>query len=326
MKISTFRRACFGAASALALMAGAAAAAPERPECVAPAQPGGGFDLTCRIAAEALESQLPTPMQVTFLPGGIGAVAFNQFNTTRTDDPNAIVAFSTGSLLNIATGKYGEFTQEDVRWVAAAGTDYGAVIVKADSEFETLQDVMDAFAADPGSVVTGAGGSVGSQDWMKAALLVQAAGADPRAMRYVAFDGGGESIAGLLGGSIQIYTGDVAEMVPHLEAGTMRILGIMSAERLPAPFAEIPTVTEQGWEIEWPILRGFYMGKDVSDEDYNAYVEMFEAAYETPEFAELQAERGLFPLNMAGEEFHSSVLERTERLQGLAQEFGLIQE
>ena len=73
----------------------------DRPECVAPAQPGGGFDLTCRIAQRGLEGALSNPVQVTFMPGGIGAVAINMFNTTRTDDPNAIVAFSSGSLLNM---------------------------------------------------------------------------------------------------------------------------------------------------------------------------------------------------------------------------------
>ena len=85
------------------------------------AQPGGGFDLTCRVAQSGLEKQFSTPMQVSFMPGGIGAVAINLFNTTRTDDPNAIVAFSSGSLLNMATGKYGEWGADDVRFLATAG-------------------------------------------------------------------------------------------------------------------------------------------------------------------------------------------------------------
>ena len=79
----------------------------DSPECIAPANPGGGFDLTCRIAESGLGNAHGRPIRVTFMPGGIGAVAFNLFNTTRTDDGNAIVAFSSGSLLNIATGKYG---------------------------------------------------------------------------------------------------------------------------------------------------------------------------------------------------------------------------
>ncbi|MEZ5449364.1 MAG: tripartite tricarboxylate transporter substrate-binding protein [Thiolinea sp.] len=252
-------------AAALFTLPAFSVAAPDKPECVAPAKPGGGFDLTCRIVQTSMTEAgaMEQPMQVTFMPGGIGAVAYNMFNTTRTDDPNAIVAFSSGSLLNIATGKYGEWTENDARFLATAGTDYGAVVVKADSPFQSLKDVMEALKKDPQSIVIGAGGSVGSQDWMKAALLMKSEDIDPKSMRYVAFDGGGESIAALLGDNIQVYTGDMAEMVAHLDAGEMRILAVMAEERLPEPFAEVPTAKEQGYDVEWPILRG-YMGKDVS--------------------------------------------------------------
>ena len=295
------------------------------PECIAPAQPGGGFDLTCRVAQTGLEPQLSEPMQVTFMPGGIGAVAFNLFNTTRPDDGSAIVAFSTGSLLNIITGKYGDYSADDVRWVATAGADFGAVVVRADSEYETLSQLMEDLGEDPSSVVVGAGGSVGSQDWMKGALLLREAGAKPMDMRYVAFDGGGDAIAALLGGSIGVYTGDVGEMVPHLESGQMRILAVLSPERLDAPFDQIPTAMEQGYDVEWTILRGFYMGGDVSDEDYQAWVDAFKAVYGTEQWAQVQEERGLLPLNMAGEELQQSIETRVETLREIATEAGLIQ-
>lgn len=294
-----------------------------QPECIAPAQPGGGFDLTCRIAQQGLAPQLGEPLAVTFMPGGIGAVAFNLMNTTRTDDANAIVAFSTGSILNLVTGKYGQWSVDDARWVATAGADFGAVIVKADSPYQTLDDLMKDIKADPSSVVVGAGGSVGSQDWMKAALLLRAVGADPRKMRYVAFDGGGEAIAGLLGGAIQVYTGDVAEMTAHLD-GSMRILAVLSDERLDAPFAEVPTAKEQGYDAVWRILRGYYMGKDVPDEDYQAWVDLFEKAHGTDEFKKIQAEKGLLPLGLSGTEFEAAVREQAESLRGIAEESGLI--
>ena len=307
-------------------MSGTAAMAEiTRPECIAPANPGGGFDLTCRVAQAGLAEQIKEPMQVTFMPGGIGAVAYNLFNTTRTDDPNAIVAFSSGSLLNIATGKYGEWTENDVRWLASAGTDYGAVVVKADSPFQTLADVMNAAKADPASIVFGAGGSVGSQDWMKAAILLRAAGADPRAMRYVAFDGGGESIAALLGGSIQVYTGDVAEQAAHIGAGTMRVLAALSPERLGPPYDSFPTAREQGFDVVWPIVRGYYVGKNVSDADYDAWVAAFNAAYATETFTKNQAEKGLLPYNKAGAEFAAEMKAGVENMRNIAREAGLIQ-
>ncbi|MGR3591818.1 MAG: Bug family tripartite tricarboxylate transporter substrate binding protein [Limimaricola soesokkakensis] len=295
-----------------------------KPECVAPANPGGGFDLTCRVAQKGLDPHVDAPIQVTFMPGGIGAVAYNMFNTTRTDDASAIVAFSTGSLLNIVTGKYGEFTEDDVRWVGTAGADFGAVVVRSDSEYQDLAGLMEDLGGDPSSVVVGAGGSVGSQDWMKGALLVRETGASPMDMRYVAFDGGGDAIAALLGGSIEVYMGDVGEMVSHLKSGQMRILAVMSPERLDEPFAEIPTAIEQGFDLEWTIMRGFYMGGEVSDADYQKWVDAFEAAYATPEWAEIQKAQGLLPLNLAGEALEQSIDERVARLRGIATEAGLI--
>jgi hypothetical protein len=90
------------------------------------------------------------------------------------------VAFSGGSLLNLAQGKFGRYNENDVRWLAAVGADYGAVIVADNSPFKSLKDVMAAVKADPAKVVFGAGGTVGSQDWMKAALTAKAAGREPQ--------------------------------------------------------------------------------------------------------------------------------------------------
>ena len=320
-----FARLMTSAAIAATLAAPALAQGIDNPECVAPAQPGGGFDLTCRVAQNGLDQVVEDPIQVTFMPGGIGAVAYSMFNTTRTDDPSAIVAFSTGSILNVVTGKYGEWTIDDARWVATAGADVGAVVVKADSPYETLEQLMADLEADPSQVVLGAGGSVGSQDWVKAALLLDAVDGDVSALRYVAFDGGGDAMAALLGGSIAVYTGDVGELSSQLEAGTVRVLAVMSPERLSEPFAELPTTYEQGYEVDWTILRGFYMGKDASDEAYDAWVSAFEEAYGSDHWAETVKRLGLLPLDMAGEELEASVRERAEQLRAIASEAGLIQ-
>ena len=313
-------------AIAAALLAAPAAAqeALESPECIAPAQPGGGFDLTCRVLQEGFAEVVEDPIQVTFLPGGSGAVAINVFNTTRTDDPSAVVAFSTGSLLNMVTGKFGQWGPEDVRYVGTVGADFGAVVVRADSEWQTLDDLMATLEEDLGSVVFGSGGSVGSQDWMKGAILLDTAGMDAKDIRYVAFDGGGEAIAALMGGSTDVFFADMGEMVPHIDAGETRILASLSPERLPAPFEDVPTAIELGYDAEYTIMRGFYVGKDVSDEAYQTWVDTFREAYETETFQRVQAEKGLLPLNIAGDELNAQIDERVERLRGMAQRAGLI--
>ena len=297
----------------------------EDPECIAPAQPGGGFDLTCRVAQEGFQEILTEPLQVSFLPGGSGAVAINVFNTTRTDDPGAIVAFSTGSLLNMVTGKFGQWGPDDVQYVGTVGADFGAVVVRADSEWQTLDDLIATLQEDLGSVVFGSGGSVGSQDWMKGAILLDTVGLDAKDIRYVAFDGGGEAIAALLGGSTQVFFADMGEMVPHVDAGQMRILATLSPERLPAPFEDVPTAIELGYDAEYTIMRGFYVGKDVPQEDYDKWVEVFRAAYDNENFRQVQKEKGLLPLDIAGEELKAQIDDRVERLRGLAQRAGLIE-
>ncbi len=104
-----------------------------------------------------------------------------------------------GSLLNLSQGKFGRYGVDDVRWLASVGTDYGMIAVRADSPWKTLKDLMTAMEKDPNSVVIGAGASIGSQDWMKSALLAQKANVDPHKMRYVAFEGGGDAGDGING-------------------------------------------------------------------------------------------------------------------------------
>jgi putative tricarboxylic transport membrane protein len=256
----------------LACAAGAAAAGPlDKTECIAPAKPGGGFDLTCKLAQGALTDGkfIASPMRVSYMPGGIGAVAYNAVVAQRPAEANTIVAFSGGSLLNLAQGKFGRYSESDVRWLAGVGTDYGAVIVAEASPLKSLADLVAAVKADPTKVVFGAGGTVGSQDWMKAALTAKAAGLDPKSMRFVAFEGGGEAITALQGGHVQVYSGDASEAEEQIKAGArIRVLAVMSDKRLEGSLAKVPTAREQGMDIEWPIIRGFYVGPKVSDADY----------------------------------------------------------
>jgi len=301
--------------------------APKRPECIAPAQPGGGFDLTCRLAQSGLKESkaLTSPLRIVYMPGGIGAVAYNNIVAKRPNDGGAIVAFSGGSLLNLAQGKFGQYNVNDVRWLASVGADYGAALVREDSPFKTLDDLMQALKKDPASVVFGAGGTVGSQDWMKAALTAQAAGVDFRRMRFVAFEGGGEGITALRGGHVQAYMGDAAEAVSILEGGTpVRVLAIYHNERLPGRLADVPTAKEQGYDIEWPIVRGFYMGPKVSDAEYQWWVDAFDRTMSTPEFEKLQAQQGLFPLKLTGKALDDFVKERVRHYEKLAESFGLL--
>ena len=314
------------AALAATLAFGAAQAAPTKPECIAPAKPGGGFDLTCKLVQSALQEgkHLDAPMRITYMPGGIGAVAYNTVIANRPAEGGTIVAFSGGSILNLALGKFGKYTEQDVKWVAAVGVDYGAVIVRADAPYQNLKDLIEATRANPGKVVYGAGGSVGSQDWMKSALIAREAGVNYKSMRYVAFEGGGEAITALMGGHVQAYTGDASEVAAHLKGGRVRVLAVLAPERLPGELAAIPTAIEQGYKVDWTIARGYYVGPKVADADYRWWIASFDKMLASPEFDKLRTERGLFPFNLTGDKLAQYVSQEVKRYNELAREFGLV--
>ncbi|TBU72057.1 tricarboxylic transporter [Pseudomonas daroniae] len=315
-------------ASCLLVAGQALADEPRRPECIAPAAPGGGFDLTCKLAQSALvESKLlKSPMRVTYMPGGVGAVAYNAVVAQRPADAGTITAFSSGSLLNLAQGKFGRFDENAVKWLAGIGTSYGALAVRNDSPYKTLDDLVKALKENPGKVVIGSGGTVGSQDWMQTALIARAAGIDPRELRYVAMEGGGELATALLGGHIQVASTDIADSVPHIESGDMRILAVFSEERLPGDVvASIPTAKEQGFDVVWPVIRGFYLGPKVSDEAYTWWKNSFDQLLASEDFAKLREQRELYPFAMTGDELDGYVKKQVAQYKELAKEFGLIQ-
>lgn len=299
--------------------------APSRTECIAPAKPGGGFDLTCKLIQVSLmeTGAIEKPMRVTYMPGGVGAVAYNAIVAQRPAEAGTVVAFSGGSLLNLSQGKFGRYGVDDVRWLASVGTDYGMIAVRQDAPWKTLKDLLTAMEKDPNSVVIGAGASIGSQDWMKSALLTQKANVDPHKMRYVAFEGGGEPVTALMGNHVQVVSGDLSEMVPYLSGDKIRVLAVFSDERLPGQLANVPTAKEQGYDLVWPIIRGFYVGPKVSDAEYQWWVDAFNKLQQTDEFKKQRDLRGLFEFNMSGKQLDDYVKKQVTDYREQAKAFGL---
>jgi putative tricarboxylic transport membrane protein len=301
-------------------------AASERCECIVPAKPGGGFDLTCRLALSGFQASgvLKNSCRVSYMPGGIGAVAYNAVVAQRPAEGRTIVAFSSGSLLNLAQGKFGKYNENDVRWVAAIGADHGVITVRADSAFSTLGDLMQALKREPARVIFGAGGTIGSQDWIKSALIARAAGLHHKSLRFVAFEGGGEAFTALLAGHVQVVPGDASEVLSELRDSKVRVLAVLSEERLPGALKDIPTAKEQGYDLSWSTIRGVYMGPKVTDSDYRFWTNAFAQILPTGEFAALRADRGLYFFALTGAALESYVKKAVREYTTLAKEFGLV--
>ena len=300
--------------------------APSRPECIAPAKPGGGFDLTCKLAQAGLKDTglLEDPMRVTYMPGGVGAVAYNKIVANDRANNDAIIAFSTGSILNLSQGKFGKFTEKDVKWLAAVGTDYGAIAVNADSPIKDLAGLVAELKSNPKAVSFAAGGSVGGQDWMQTAILAKAVGVNPSDMTYVAMEGGGEAITAVMGNHVTVVSAGIAEIMPQATAGKLRVLAVFADERLGGTMADIPTAVEQGYDVTWPVMRGYYMGPDVSPAAYDWWKASFDKLLADPKFAELREQQELLPFSMTGEELEAYVYKRTGELRELSAEYGLV--
>ena len=308
--------------AALLLTGGASAGAAE---CIVPSKPGGAMDLTCKLAQKALQGRHGTDaMRLTYLPGGIGAVAWHTLVSQRASEPDTLVAFSGGSLLNLAQGKFGKATAGDVRWVAAIGADYGMIAVRADSQYKTLADLIEALRRHPQKVLIGVSGTIGSQDWLKMALVAQRAGIDPKVLRFVALEGGGEAFTAMDASFVHVVSGDASEATLYAGAGKVRVLAVLSEKRLPGVLAGVPTAREQGIDVVWPIIRGVWMGPKVAEADYQRWVRAFDQLETTAEFAQLRAAYGLYPFSLTGAALSAYVKKAVDDYHRQATQFKLV--
>jgi len=301
-----------------------AGAMPPQAECLIPSKPGGAMDLTCKLAQRALQAD--TELNLSYLPGGVGAVAWHTMAAQRRADANTLVTFSGGSVLNLALGKFGKADVDDVRWVAAFGADYGMIAVRADAPWRTLGELLKALKRDPKKVLIGMSGTVGSQDWIKMALLARLAGIDPRAMRFVALEGGGEQFIAMGAGHVQAVSGDISEALLNARDGNIRVLAVLSEQRLPGRLAGVPTAREQGYDVVWPVIRGVWMGPDVPEADYRRWVQAFAQMESQPEFAQLREQAGLYPFSMTGDALTRYIRQSVAGYHRQAQQFKLLRE
>jgi putative tricarboxylic transport membrane protein len=270
-------------------------------------------------------SLVPGIVRVLNMPGAGGAIAYAHTVARRTGDEGVLVAASPATTLRIAQGQFGRFTEEDVRWIGAVAADYGVIAVHPASPWRTLPQLVSAWRADLSGLVVGGGSAVGGQDHMKMLVFGRAIGIDPRRIRYVPFDGGGEAVTSLLGNFIQIFSGDASEIRGHVEAGSLRVLAVFAPERMPGLMRDIPTAREQGIDVEWVAWRGFYAPLGLADEAYARWAQAIEAVARSEPWARTRTETGLAPFFAIGPAFERQVRDEVESLRSLSRELGLIE-
>ena len=162
-------------------------------------------------------------------------------------------------------------TLRDVTPIARLTGEYEVIVVPSGSPFGSLAELLDAFKRNPESISWG-GGSAGGTDQILAGLVADAIGVSPRRVNYIAFSGGGESMSAILGGQVSAGINGLAEFAPQIEAGTVRVLGISSAERLPS--LDTPTLREQGIDVVLENWRSLVAPPGISAEQRRRLVSL----------------------------------------------------
>ena len=293
------------AAGAAALIASLAAAPPAAAqiqglEILVPAAPGGGWDQTGRAMQNALqEEDLASGIQVVNIPGAGGTIGLAQFVSGKAGQGDALMTGGLVMLGAILTNQ-APVTLEQVTPIARLTGEYEVIVVPASSEIQTLDDLVAQFKEDPQSVSWG-GGSAGGTDHMLVGLIAKAAGVDPSGINYVPFAGGGEALASILGGHVSAGVSGYQEFAGQIETGDLRALAISSAERLEG--VDIPTLKEQGVDVELTNWRAVFAPPDISDEDKQKLADAVGQMVESETWQNTLKERAWLDLYLPPDEF-----------------------
>ena len=290
-------------------------------ELMAPADPGGGWDQTARAMQSALTESgvVEENVEVYNVGGAGGTIGLAQFVSDNAGDPNQLMVMGLVMVGAIQTND-SPVDLSQTTPIASLLTEWEAIVVPADSEYQTLEQLVEAFRADPGSI-SWAGGSVGSTDQILIGLLAQEVGVDPAEVNYIAHSGGGEANSAILSGGVSAGVSGLAEVRDQVEAGQMRLLAVSSDERIEE--ADAPTIVESGYDLVVPNWRGVMAPPDISDEDREAIVGMIEEMHDTAEWQETLEANGWTDFFQTGEEYETFLDEENQRVRDVLGEMGL---
>jgi len=289
---------------------------------------GGGWDGTARGTGEALtKAGMLQSASFENMSGGGGGKALAYMINTK--PANTILVQSTPLVLRSITrhegyvtdGGSGVLSYKDVVPIAGVIGDYGAIAVAKDSPFQNFKDVVAAYKKDPSSVKM-AGGSVrGSMDHLIGALAFQEAGADPNKVIYVPYDAGGKALAGLLSGETQIISTGLGELMGARDQ--VRIVGITAPSRV-SDAPDVPTLKEQGYDVQFVNWRGFFGPPGMSNKDKKAIAKMLGDVQKTPEWEAVRKRNAWVNIYNPDKKFVKFLQTQTKEMTALMKKLGVI--
>ena len=320
MRRDTFLKslAALAAAGSLPLSARAAAAV----KMMLPANPGGGWDTTGRALGKALQDA-GVASSVTYdnKGGAAGAIGLAQFVNGSKGDPNAMMVMGAVMVGGIITGKP-PVNLSQATPLARLTSEYNVFVLPANSPYKSMADVVAQLKRDPGSVKWG-GGSRGSTEHIAAAMIAREAGVDPAKINYVAFRGGGEATAAILGGNVTVGGSGYSEFAEYIATGKMKPIAVTSAQRL-ASIKDVPTLKEQGINVEIGNWRGVFGGPGITPAQRKTLIDAIVATTQSASWQEALKKNDWTSAVLTGDAFSKFVDDEFASLRAIMAKSGMI--
>ena len=282
---------------------------------------GGGYDTTARAAAKVMDEIDATKnVEVFNLAGAGGTVGLSR---TVSEKGNGQLLMMMG--LGVVGAQYtnkSEAKLDQTTPIAKLIEESGAIVVPKDSPYQTINDLVAAWKANPKSMAVGGGSSPGGPDHLLPMQLAQAVGIDPKEVNFVSYDGGGDLLPALLGGKIAFGASGFGEFLDQVEAGEVRVLAISGAERVDA-IKDAPTLTESGIDLVFTNWRGVVAPPEISDADKAALVGALTAMHASPEWKDVLAKNGWTDAYLPADEFAPFLTEQTTAVEDTLKKLGL---
>ncbi len=288
---------------------------------IAPANPGGGWDQTARSLQTVLQQEgISGNVQVQNVPGAGGTIGLAQFASQQKGNPNALIVGGYVMVGAILTNK-SPVTLKDVTPIARLTGEFEAIVVPAASEIKTMADLVAALKKDPGAV-SWAGGSAGGTDHIAVGLIAKAAGVDPTKINYIAYSGGGEALAAILGSQVTAGISGYGEFEAQVKAGTLRLIAVSSGERLAG--IDAPTLKESGLDVVVENWRMVAAAPGLTDEQKAAVSADVEKLAKSAGWQEVLKTKGWQDSYLSGDAFAAQLDKDVAATEGVLKDIGLV--
>lgn len=289
---------------------------------IAPANPGGGWDQTARSIQSVMQQEgISSNVQVQNVPGAGGTIGLAQFASQSAGNANALIVGGYVMVGAILTNK-SPVSLSDVTPIARLTGEYEAIVVPADSPLKTMGDLVEALKKDPGAVSWG-GGSAGGTDHIAVGLIAKAAGVDPTKINYIAFSGGGEALAAILGNQVTAGISGYGEFESQVKSGTLRLLAVSSPERIAG--IDAPTIKEGGLDVVVENWRMIAAAPGLTPEQTAAVSADIEKLVKSAGWQETLKTKGWADTYLAGDAFKEQLAKDVSATEAVLKDIGLVQ-